>query len=116
MRLALPQGTVAPERRGGWACFAQVKGGGPAGAGGHGAKQARRPGAIALTSGNKVRFEPEAEAQISTFAPSSTMRLLGRRRKSAAAAALWCMPAKSFSRHIAMPSPKVGITMSRLRK
>ena len=57
-----------------------------------------------------------ASAQISTFEPSSTMRLAGRFRKSAAAAALRCMVAKSFSRHIAMPSPKVGMTLSRDRK
>ena len=56
------------------------------------------------------------DGQISTLEPSSTMRLAGRFRKSAAAAALRCMPAKSFSRHIAMPSPKVGMTLSRDRK
>ena len=55
-------------------------------------------------------------AQISTLAPSSTIRLVGRLRKSAAAAALRCIEAKSFSRHIGMPSPSVGMTMSRLRK
>ena len=54
--------------------------------------------------------------QISTFAPSSTTRLVGRFRKSAAAAALRCMLANSFSRQSAMPSPRVGMTMSRDRK
>ena len=54
--------------------------------------------------------------QISTFEPSSTTRFVGRFRKSAAADALRCMPANSFSRHIAMPAPRVGITMSRDRK
>ncbi len=44
------------------------------------------------------------------------MRLAGRFRKSAAAAALRCMLANSYSRHIAMPPPKVGMTVSRLRK
>ena len=37
-------------------------------------------------------------------------------KRAAAAEALRCMLAKSFSRHIGMPAPKVGITMSRLRK
>ena len=54
--------------------------------------------------------------QISTFDPSSTTRFVGRLRKSAAAAALRCMPAKSFSRQSAMPPPIVGMTMSRDRK
>ncbi|MEY4909639.1 MAG: rhombosortase [Pseudomonadota bacterium] len=54
--------------------------------------------------------------QISTLEPSSTTRFVGRLRKSAAAAALRCMLANSFSRHSDMPSPMVGITMSRDRK
>jgi hypothetical protein len=53
---------------------------------------------------------------ISTFDPSSTTRLVGRLRKSAAADALRCMLANSFSRHMAMPAPSVGMTMSRDRK
>ena len=54
--------------------------------------------------------------QISTLVPSSTNLLVGRFKKSAAAAALRCMLANSFSRHIAMPPPNVGTTVSRLRK
>jgi multiple antibiotic resistance protein len=42
--------------------------------------------------------------------------LVGRFRKSAAALALRCMPAKSFSRHSDMPPRSVGMTWSRLRK
>ena len=54
--------------------------------------------------------------QISSLVPSSTMRFVGRCRKSAAPAALRCMLAKSFSRHNAMPPRSVGTTVSRLRK
>ena len=54
--------------------------------------------------------------QISTTEPSSTTALLGRFRNSAAAVALWCMWAKSFSRQGARPEPSVGVTMSRDRK
>ena len=36
--------------------------------------------------------------------PNSTTRLVGRLRKAAAAAALWCREAYSFSRHGAIPA------------
>jgi hypothetical protein len=42
--------------------------------------------------------------------------LLGSFRKSAAALALRCIWANSFSRQIAMPPPSVGTTVSRDRK
>ena len=66
------------------------------------------------TTSNERR--PEQPLQISTFDPSSTTRFAGRLRKSAAAAALRCMLANSFSRQLAMPLPIVGMTMSRERK
>lgn len=55
-------------------------------------------------------------AQISIFEPSSTTALFGSPRKSAAALALWCICAYSFSRHCAIPAPMVGTTTSRERK
>ena len=57
-----------------------------------------------------------AVARISIFEPSSTTELFGSRRKSAAALALWCICANSFSRQGAMPLPMVGMTVSRDRK
>ena len=51
-----------------------------------------------------------------SFEPSSTTALFGSLRKSAAALALWCICANSFSRQGAMPLPMVGMTVSRDRK
>ena len=82
----------------------------------HRAGEADQHGDEAGGHGRQGNVREARGAQISTFAPSSTTRLAGRRRKSAAAAALRCMPAKSFSRQSAMPPPRVGMTMSRDRK
>jgi len=59
---------------------------------------------------------PPRIAQISILEPSSTTALFGSLRKSAAALALWCIWANSFSRQVAMPPPMVGTTTSRDRK
>jgi hypothetical protein len=57
-----------------------------------------------------------AAVQISILEPNSTTALVGKFKNSAAALALWCICAKSFSRQGAMPPPMVGITMSRDKK
>ena len=75
-----------------------------------------RPKPGRAPSGGSDRRKRGGSAQISTLEPNSTTRLVGRRRKSAAAEALRCMPANSFSRQSAMPPPIVGMTMSRDRK
>lgn len=70
---------------------------------------------LGLERAQGAATEPNAR-QISTLAPSSTTALLGSRRNSAAAPALRCICANSFSRHAAMPAPGVDTTMSRERK
>ena len=62
------------------------------------------------------RYSWAGGCHMATLAPSSTTRLAGRLRKSAAAAALRCMLEYSFSRQLAMPLPSVGMTISRDRK
>lgn len=67
-------------------------------------------------AGEGGAFATQSVSQISIFDPSSTTALLGRFRKSAAALALRCICANSFSLQGAMPLPIVGITVSRERK
>ena len=56
------------------------------------------------------------ERQIGTRVPSSTTALPGRRKNSTTPPAFWLMVANSFSRQPAMPPPREGTTVSRLRK
>ena len=68
MRVALPQGTMVLERRGGRACFAEVKeeSYSPLAAcrtGDMEQNRPARPGATALNSASKARNEPESEAE-----------------------------------------------------
>jgi len=80
------------------------------------ARRRARRGALRLLPFGDDRRRRRRVAQICTFVPSSTTRFAGRFRKSEAAVALRCMLAKSFSRHAAMPLPKVGTTVARDRK
>ena len=54
--------------------------------------------------------------QICTRVPSSTTQLCGSLKKSATLPALRDIVAKSASRQWAIPAPRVGTTISRLRK
>ncbi len=69
-----------------------------------------RPGLL------RLRNSRPKKNQISIFDPSSTTALFGKFKNSAAALALWCICANSFSRQGAMPWCRVGMTMSRERK
>src|SRR5205823_11583981 len=55
-------------------------------------------------------------AQISTWLPSSTTRLVGRRKNSIALSALRSIQANSFSRHSIMPGRSDGNRVWRDRK
>ena len=59
---------------------------------------------------------PDSRLQISTCAPSSTMRLRGRRKKSVNGLALRAMKANTLSRHVAIPGWREATTRSWLRK
>jgi hypothetical protein len=71
----------------------------------------RDGGAALLVQRRPRQWPPHARAQISTFAPSSTTRLLGRFKKSAAADAL--VSGEQFLRPA--PAFKAGLTMSQLK-
>ena len=58
----------------------------------------------------------DLKRQISILLPNSTTALFGKFKKSAAPLALWCICANSFSRHGAMPLPRVGMITSRDKK
>src|SRR5207253_4685834 len=54
--------------------------------------------------------------QISTWVPNSITRLGGIRKYSTTLPAFRIIAANNLSRHIAMPAPALGITVSRLKK
>ena len=60
--------------------------------------------------------DKNAGNQICTRVPSSITQLLGRRKNPATLPALRDIRAKKVSRQRAMPAPRVGTTVSRLRK
>src|SRR5438128_8652375 len=62
------------------------------------------------------RRHDQRRVQISTWLPSSTTRLVGRRKNSIALSALRSIQANSFSRQIIIPGRDEGSSVCRARK
>src|SRR3954452_20877050 len=81
------------------------------------AAQVLEQGGIALAKqGRHDNWCWDRFAQISSWLPSSTTRLVGRRKNSIALSSLRSIQANNFSRQIAMPGRDEAIKVCRARK